>query len=271
MDRHADKARANEMLSATNRYSRTRTESGSGLSFLDARRHAVAQAKLRNSVNDSPRLAQLRALQAAANNRPRAKQVPRAQSAPRSGVNVVQRQIYIQDSNWNVSNGRASHVDATVYGETLPAGTNRPTVDPPGWDFLGTKYKMDNIVRMHLWNGRLGGPGNQTWNLAPGPSDVNLSDMAPEETNAQNALDQGHLLYLETNIAYGHSTDNRVPEYYYPSTIQFEWFSQDGNGNTVNGGNWGTNALPLPDEEDADYNSADYSSYDSDESWEDWS
>jgi hypothetical protein len=104
---------------------------------------------------------------------------------------------------------------------------------------------------MHLWNGRLGGPGNQRWNLTPGVEEANTA-MGLEEVKAQTQVDNENTVSMDTTVTYGHPGDNTTPEYYYPSHITFNWVSQDDDGDNVDEGSWDSD-IPLPTVQDADW------------------
>lgn len=114
---------------------------------------------------------------------------------------------------------RAKEVYAeNLRGEPLEPAANSPSVSPFGWDELwtaghtlgnrGGNSSHYNAVRMHLWNGRLGGPGNKTWNLAPGPAKVNSMMSAGPEMAAKLLVDAGHSVWIRTKVSYMNNSTN---------------------------------------------------------------
>ncbi|OPY61823.1 MAG: hypothetical protein A4E56_01773 [Pelotomaculum sp. PtaU1.Bin065] len=165
---------------------------------------------------------------------------------------VLQMAIEVDDQSHEEDNGRAHHVTATVYGETLEQGANQPSVDPEGWDELkgDSAYNTENLVRMHLWNGRLGGPGDKKWNLTPGESDFNLHEMSPVETEMQSEVDEGNIVTIDTTVTYGNMEE---PLYYYPTHVNLSWASFDGeNGDAQNEGELDED-VPALEEEDGEW------------------
>lgn len=174
---------------------------------------------------------------------------------PAGGAGVIQRNIIVHSQNHVESANRAFYVKAEVSGQTLGPGANSPTVDPVGWTSLANEYVMDDIFRMHLWNGRLGGPGNQTWNLAPGDRDANQA-MAQQEVLMQGHVNNGRRVELTTNVTYGHNT---TPEKYFPTQMQLVWVARNSVNNVVVAqGNW-HDQFALPERPDDSYSSMDES------------
>lgn len=131
----------------------------------------------------------------------------------RPSVAAIQRQMDHDAPVYNFSYGRADKVEiANLRGIPYGPSANPPSVDTWGWPQLAaaghtlksaaainTHY---NAVRMHLWNGRLGGPGNDWKNLAPGPAQVNSAMSAGPETGVKDAVDLGYTVWLETAVTY---------------------------------------------------------------------
>lgn len=234
MNTTINKTTEHKSQSRINSSPQKKSSSENTFQFADNRPEAIAQQKLQRMADNSTQ----------------AKLTTQLKTISSSGQ-VVQRQITVAHQNHVEDDNRASYAEAQVHGNTLPLGANSPSVDPTGWDELSEKFEMGDIYRMHLWNGRLGGPGNRTWNLTPGPSDIN-TDMAQEEVNAQAEVNNGNIVSLWTQTTYGHSIDDQDPEYYFPSNIDFNWSSQTMNGIDVDDGNWSSN-VPLPDQLDLDY------------------
>lgn len=131
--------------------------------------------------------------------------------------------------------GRAGVVEAEdVHGSTYGEGHNSPSdqADVFGWDQLhaaghtlgnqnSTHY---NAVRMHLFNGRLDGPGNVDWNLAPGPAQINSSMSAGPETAAKNAVDSGKRIWSKTEVWYQNNGNNASDfTNVVPNRMKMEW------------------------------------------------
>ncbi|SHH85138.1 hypothetical protein [Streptomyces sp. 3214.6] len=109
--------------------------------------------------------------------------------------------------------GRAHIVEVdNLRGRTLGEGHNQPTVEPIGWANLRNAglvkgggmpaHAPYRAVRMHLWNGRLGGLGNRKWNLAPGPAKVNSLMSAQAEDPVKDLINSNHRVRLRTEVNY---------------------------------------------------------------------
>ena len=139
-----------------------------------------------------------------------------------------------------------------LRGVPLGAAANSPSASPFGWDKLwdkghtlgnrGGNSSHYNAVRMHLWNGRLGGPGNETWNLAPGPAKVNSMMSAGPEMSAKLLVEAGHTVWLRTTVGYmNDSTNANDFTSVVPNRIDMEW-GVKGKGAS---GTWGMD-IDLP-------------------------
>ncbi len=141
------------------------------------------------------------------------------QTRPDSVSNIVQRTIDHDTPTYTANSGRAGSVEVTnIRGRPLGAGANSPPQNQYvfGWQQLydaehtlahpSTTRSHYNAVRMHLWNGRLGGPGNDARNLAPGPAVVNSSMSAGPETASKDAVSAGYLIWLKTSVTYQNSS-----------------------------------------------------------------
>lgn len=131
----------------------------------------------------------------------------------------IQREISHDTSNIVGNKGRAGLVEVeNLRGKELGKGANSPSVEPIGWNELRSaghtlankqlNNSHYNAVRMHLWNGRLGGPGGDVLNLAPGPAQVNSAMSAGPETGAKNLVEAGHAIWLSTRVTYQSDTVN---------------------------------------------------------------
>lgn len=132
-------------------------------------------------------------------------------------------------------NDRAGEVLAqNLRGKPLGEAANSPSAQPFGWtNLMANGHTLANTtgnnshynaVRMHLWNGRLGGPGDETWNLAPGPAQINSTMSAGPETASKNATASGKATWLRTRVTYQNNSGNAndytsvVPNY-----MEMEW------------------------------------------------
>lgn len=162
-------------------------------------------------------------------------------ASARSASGVTQRFVALNARvAYTPKNNRAGAVevenlDGTPYG----AGANAPSVDVFGWQQLmaaghthanvnSTHY---NAVRMHLWNGRLGGPGNDWRNLAPGPQQINSSMSAGPETASKDAVSAGDTIWLKTEVWY-HSNSGLQTDFQsvIPNRMKMEWGYMLGTG-----------------------------------------
>ena len=225
-------------------------QSGDGKREDSSKDQGQSKQSSQGHVDGSLRMKQLASFQRMVDASPKVQRTAQLMSL-QTNSDVVQRVINVIHSDHNESDDRASYVEAEVSGYTLPLGSNSPTVDPTGWDEIAEKYEMDDVYRMHLWNGRLGGPGDETWNLTPGVEEAN-TDMALEEVNAQAQVNAGNTVSLDTSVTYGYSDDDTDPDYYYPSHILFNWVSLDDDGDLMDEGTWDED-IPLPTEKDPDW------------------
>ena len=149
--------------------------------------------------------------------------------------NVIQRVISHDPPVFTGDAGRAGGVRVeNIKGTTYPAAHNSPSVNPIGWPELKNaghtlsnrtgNNSHYNAVRMHLWNGRLDGPGNDILNLAPGPATVNSQMSAGPEIEAKDAVDDGDSIWLETKVTYANNTVNaHVFTSVIPNHIDMKW------------------------------------------------
>jgi len=130
--------------------------------------------------------------------------------------------------------GRAGSVKVeNIRGDTYGEAHNSPSIDDVfGWQQLhaeghtlgNAKSTHYNAVRMHLWNGRLDGPGNETWNLAPGPAKTNSSMSAGPEMAAKLAVDSGKRIWLRTEVFYQNNGINANDfTNVVPNRMKMEW------------------------------------------------
>lgn len=136
-------------------------------------------------------------------------------------------------------------------GETVPTRNvavmrnpdygGAPSVDPPGWDWLKTKFGRlkGSWVRFHLINAKLGGPGNDPENLVPTLQAVNLNanwraleDNAKASATDEDDEDNSSWTYLDVNVAYDDDYPAGIPE-----TIDATWGYDDGDNWVQSGGN----------------------------------
>lgn len=134
---------------------------------------------------------------------------------------------------------RAGEVRAqNLHGQPLGLAANSPTpgAQPFGWGALiqaghtlaNENSSGYNAVRMHLWNGRLGGPGDEVWNLAPGPAIINSAMSAGPEMASKNATAQGFYTWLRTKVTYQNGPVNANDfTSVIPNHIEMEWGYMD--------------------------------------------
>jgi hypothetical protein len=146
---------------------------------------------------------------------------------------AIQLKIKHDAPSMTPDNGRAGRVQVeNIRGESYAEGHNNPTVKTFGWDQLymgghtlgNPKTTHYNAVKMHLWNGRLNGPGDNPGNLAPGPAQINSSMSAGPETAAKNAVDNGNRIWIDTQVTYQGSSSN--PNDFtnvVPNTMKMSW------------------------------------------------
>ena len=144
--------------------------------------------------------------------------------------------------------GRATKVAVeNIRGESYAEGHNSPNAkNVYGWQQLhaaghtlgntGDNNSHYNAVRMHLWNGRLDGPGNKEWNLAPGPAWVNSSMSAGPEMAAKLAVDAGFWIWLDTRVSYASSNNNANDfKNVIPNRMQMQWGYMEKDGEPFSG------------------------------------
>jgi Domain of unknown function (DUF4157) len=159
---------------------------------------------------------------------------------------IVQRSIDHDAPAYTANSGRAGSVEVTnIRGKPLGPSANAPPQNQYvfGWQQLhaaehtlahpSTTRSHYNAVRMHLWNGRLGGPGNDDRNLAPGPALVNSSMSAGPETASKDAVSAGYRIWLKTTVTYqnnpGVATDFTCVV---PNNMTMSWgYMEDSLGN----------------------------------------
>ena len=180
---------------------------------------------------ESYRLLRLRSLAVEALQR----QVAATPPPPAAAAPVMQLKGIENDTPSVTPKGvRAGIVDVqNIRGQTYGEGHNSPSTDAVfGWQqlhaaghTLGNPHSTHyNAVRMHLWNGRLDGPGDKTWNLAPGPATINSSMSAGPETASKLAVDGGQRIWLKTEVFYQNSgSDANDFTNVVPNRMKMEW------------------------------------------------
>ncbi|HEY9422101.1 MAG TPA: hypothetical protein VIW92_11860, partial [Thermoanaerobaculia bacterium] len=106
-----------------------------------------------------------------------------------------------------------------------PPDGGRPSVSPPGWDWLQTKVQKlkGNWVRFHIINQKLGGPGNRTWNLVPTSVAVNNTfNREIEEPAKTSANTNDHWTYVDVALQYDNGWPAPIPK-----KINAEWGDWD--------------------------------------------
>nr|WP_234392339.1 DUF4157 domain-containing protein [Streptomyces sp. WM6378] len=183
-----------------------------------------------------------------------ARTAPGPLPAPASPAQPVVQRAWTQgtmqgdDPVFQPDGGRAGTVRVTnLRGIPLGDGANHPTNagDPIGWAALlsqglqlggqmpqGNHY---NAVRMHLWNGRLGGPGNNRFNLAPGPALVNSQMSAQAENPVKDLVAYGYTVDLMTQVTYQNGPGNPLDlSTVVPNHISMTWQGRKAQHATVN-------------------------------------
>uniref|UniRef100_B0SYZ7 Type VII secretion system protein EssD-like domain-containing protein n=1 Tax=Caulobacter sp. (strain K31) TaxID=366602 RepID=B0SYZ7_CAUSK len=126
---------------------------------------------------------------------------------------MVQLWTALSNANWMHKNGRwqaamaagrvtkfeAKNLQIKGKGFAIGASKNPATATPVGWlalKKLGLTHPghPPNYVRMHMLNGRLGGPGNTVDNLAPGSNKLNGLHYRKFEKTVINAVKAGSLI-----------------------------------------------------------------------------
>jgi hypothetical protein len=186
--------------------------------------------RVQQMTDSSPQAIQLKKYAAMA-----AAAQPLPPQPPASGV--VQRAYELCTSGdiTHDEDHRAKKVRAeNIRGQTLGAAANSPSVAPFGWNEMkhaghtlantGGNNSHYNAVRAHLMNGRLGGPGYETWNLAPAPAKINSMMSAGPETAAKNLVDAGNKVWIETTLSY-HNSSTTATDFtsVVPNHISMSW------------------------------------------------
>jgi hypothetical protein len=179
----------------------------------------------------------VRANVAAVQKAPRPAERPAAPHVQAAQAGAIQR----KPSNNNDPTGNKSGIYwdrkemETVNGKNVPSRLTaimknpqdggRPSVSPPGWDWLQTKVEKlkGNWVRFHIINQKLGGPGNKTWNLVPTSVQVNNTfNRRIEEPAKKSALTDKEWTYVDVELEYDDNWPAPIPK-----TIDAEWGSWD--------------------------------------------
>lgn len=182
----------------------------------------------------------------------------RTSAQPSSGV--MQRQVAHDAPRYTPKDGRAGSVEVdNIRGKPYGPSANAPSVDDVfGWPELWAEghtlastnpnSSHYNAVRMHLWNGRLGGPGDQKLNLAPGPAQVNSSMSAGPETASKDAVSAGRTIWLKTEVWYLKSSGLALDfESVIPNRMKMEWgYMELGGRGTPQPPHWDMSSIPQP-------------------------
>jgi hypothetical protein len=183
-------------------------------------------------------------------------------AAAGAGLPVIQRwtdgTMSGDDPVFQANNGRAGSVEVhNLHGRPLGPAANSPSVEPVGWPQLrqegytkgapggekpvGAPYRA---VRMHLFNGRLGGPGNNVLNLAPGPGKLNSQMSAQAEDPAKLLVELGHQVWLRTTVRYQQNNSVNAADFasVVPNHITMEWGVEN---NPAFDGQW-SSSINLP-------------------------
>lgn len=190
-----------------------RNKQNAGTTIQDKRPEAEQIRSSLEAIKNSPQVKQAKALQAMINQAP-----PQAPAQLAGGV--VQLAILPGSTAKYTDAGhtRARTVEVeNLAGHAYGPGHNSPTASVFGWTQLGngghilgagansTHY---NAVRMHLWSGRAGGPGNNAKNLVPGPAHVNSKMSAGPEAYLKNMINTGNRMWMKTEVTYAQNNNN---------------------------------------------------------------
>ena len=188
----------------------------------------------------SPRASYLHQLQMLADASPHTRALQSLQKMANNSATTLQRAIQSDQPKYTPDNGRAGQVDVeNIQGKPYGEAHNSPSVSTFGWPQLllaghtlgainSTHY---NAVRMHLWNGRLDGPGNDWRNLAPGPAKINSSMSAGPESASKYAVETGKKIWLSTGVEYQNDS-GQANDYtsVVPNRMWMEWGYMDPTG-----------------------------------------
>ncbi|MGG1516330.1 DNA/RNA non-specific endonuclease [Paenibacillus oryzisoli] len=148
-------------------------------------------------------------------------QSPRIQRAPSEDYTNEADGTYWETDETEDHNGE------TVPSQVLAVMKNpdyggTPSVDPPGWDWLKTKYGRlkGSWVRFHIINAELGGPGGDTTNLVPTTTALNHNAgwRQLEEGAKSSAINDDDWTYVEVDLNYNDDYPAGIPE-----SISAEW------------------------------------------------
>ncbi len=152
--------------------------------------------------------------------------------------------------------------DNKVLGKNANSPKKQVEMDMAGWREMSEAFEWNNqecsdyVVKMHLWNGRLGGPGNDARNLVPGKNTENTEMARNIEKHMQRHFKNPacHEMEITSTVKYGHSNDQKNPLYNYPSRIVVKWTSYDKKGKAVSHlSNEKSQELSSPEEKDGEY------------------
>ena len=127
------------------------------------------------------------------------------------------------------NNGNVTVPSRIIAVMRNPGNGGVPSVDPPGWGWLKTKFGRlkGQWVRFHIINALLGGPGNNTLNLVPTTHATNHNTgwRNLEDAAKYSASTQHKWTYVDVSLQY----DNTFPAGV-PNRIDANW------GNWSSGG-----------------------------------
>ena len=174
---------------------------------------------------------------AAVQKAPRPAERPAAPHVQAAQTTAIQR----KPSNNNDPTGNKSGIYwdrkemETVNGKSVPSRMTaimkepkdggRPSVSPPGWDWLQTKVQKlkGNWVRFHIINQKLGGPGDKKWNLVPTSVAVNNTfNREIEEPAKDSARIDKEWTYVDVELEYDDDWPAAIPK-----KIRAEWGNWD--------------------------------------------
>lgn len=121
-----------------------------------------------------------------------------------------------------------------------PGDGGTPSVNPPGWAWLKTKFGKlkGDWVRFHIINAQLGGPGNDASNLVPTTQALNLNggwrgleDNAKASATDDDDATDSTWTYVEVDLDYDDEYPSGIPE-----SIDATWGYDDGDNWVQSGG-----------------------------------
>lgn len=149
----------------------------------------------------------------------------------------------LSNVTYAMEGGKAKTVEARPLTK-LPGNTkgSRPTgIDsiPLGWQHLRNlagSVKIKNWRKVHLLSDQLHGPGEEGWNLVPGPEQLNTDLKNGAEDWAKTAVGNNEIIHYKAEVTSRYPGNNN-PEIsdYFPSsiTVTYGYMPEDPKSKTV--------------------------------------